>query len=71
MSCGDDSKMVIKGRGSIRHMQKDGRVGEIRDVYYVPELKSNILSIGQRVEKENSILMKESSTILEGQVQSV
>jgi len=71
VSCGDDSKMVIKGRGSIRHMQKDGRVGEIRDVYYVPELKSNILSIGQRVEKENSILMKESSTILEGQVQSV
>ena len=46
VSCGDDSKMVIKGRGTIRHMQKDGRVGEIKDVYYVPELKSNILSIG-------------------------
>ena len=58
VSCGDDSKMVIKGRGTIRHMQKDGRVGEIRDVYYVPELKSNILSIGQIVEKGNSILIK-------------
>ena len=46
VSCGDDSKIVIKGRGTIRHMQKDGRVGEIMDVYYVPELKSNILSIG-------------------------
>jgi len=58
VSCGDDSKMVIKGRGTIRHMQKDGQVGEIRDVYYVPELKSNILSIGQIVEKGNSIMIK-------------
>jgi len=58
VSCGDDSRMVIKGRGTIRHMQKDGRVGEIRDVYYVPELKSNILSIGQIVEKGNSIMIK-------------
>jgi len=58
VSCGDDSKMVIKRRGTIRHMQKDGRVREIRDVYYVPELKSNILSIGQIVEKGNSILIK-------------
>jgi len=33
-------------------------VGEIRNVYYVPELKSNILSIGQIVEKGNSILIK-------------
>lgn len=58
VSYGDNSKMVIKGRGTIRHMQKDGRVGEIRDVYYVPELKSNILSICQIVENENSILIK-------------
>ena len=58
VSCGDDSKMVIKGRGTIRHMQKDGRVGEIRDVYYIPEMKSNILSIGQIVEKGNSIMIK-------------
>jgi len=58
VSCGDDSKMVIKRRGTIRHMQKDGRVGEIKDVYYVLELKSNILSIGQIVEKGNSILIK-------------
>ena len=58
VSCGDDSKMVIKGRGTIQHMQKDGQVGEIRDVYYVLELKSNIFSIGQIVEKGNSIMIK-------------
>ncbi|BAT89021.1 hypothetical protein VIGAN_05269000 [Vigna angularis var. angularis] len=58
MSFGDDSKVVVKGRGTIRHMQKNGRVGEIRDVYYVPELKSNILSMCQIMEKSNSIFMK-------------
>jgi len=39
-------------------MHKDGRVGEIRDVYYVFKLKSNILSIAQIVEKGNPILIK-------------
>ena len=38
--CADDSKVAVKGYGTIRHMQKDGRVGEIRDVYYVLELKN-------------------------------
>ena len=46
VSCRDDSKVMIKGRGIIRQMQKDERVGEIRDVYCDPDLKSNILSIG-------------------------
>ncbi|XP_017423579.1 uncharacterized protein LOC108332785 [Vigna angularis] len=58
VSFGDDSKVAVKGRGTIRHIQINGRVGEIRDVYYVPELKSNILSMGQIIEKGNSIFMK-------------
>ena len=67
VSFGDDSKVAVKGCGTIRHMQKDGRVGEIRDVYYVPELKSNILSMGQMMEKDNSVMMKDRGTILKGQ----
>nr|KYP48865.1 Retrovirus-related Pol polyprotein from transposon TNT 1-94 [Cajanus cajan] len=59
VSFGDDSKVAVKGRGTIKFMQKDGRVGEIRNVYYVPELKSNILSMGQMMEKGNSVLMKD------------
>jgi len=55
--CGDDSKVAVKGGETIWHMPKDGRVREIRDVYNL-ELKSDILSIGQIVEKENSILIK-------------
>lgn len=46
VSFGDDSKVIVKGRGTIRNLEKDGRVGEVKDVYYVPELKSNILSMG-------------------------
>nr|KYP39766.1 Retrovirus-related Pol polyprotein from transposon TNT 1-94 [Cajanus cajan] len=59
VSFGDDSKVAVKGHGTIKFMQKDGRVGEIRNVYYVPELKSNILSMGQMMEKGNSVLMKD------------
>nr|KYP52959.1 Retrovirus-related Pol polyprotein from transposon TNT 1-94 [Cajanus cajan] len=59
VSFGDDSKVAVKGRGTIKFMQKDGRVGEIRNVYYVPELKNNILSMGQMMEKGNSVLMKD------------
>lgn len=59
VSFGDDSKVAVKGHGTIKHMQEDGRVGEIRNVYYVPELKNNILSMGQMMEKGNSILMKD------------
>jgi len=29
VSFGDDSKVVVKGRGTIWYLQKDGRVGEI------------------------------------------
>ena len=59
VSFGDASKVAVKGRGTIWYLQKNNRVGEIRDVYYVPDLKSNILSMGQLMEKGYSILMKD------------
>ncbi|XP_047150353.1 uncharacterized protein LOC124822400 [Vigna umbellata] len=59
MSFEDDSKVTVKGHGTIRHMHKNGRVGEIRNVYYISELKNNILSMGQIIEKGNSVFMKD------------
>jgi len=59
VSFGDASKVAVKGRGTIWYLQKNNRVGEIRDVYYVPDLKSNILSMGQLMEKGYSVLMKD------------
>jgi len=46
VSFGDASKVVAKGQGTIWYLQKNNRVGEIRDMYFVPDLKSNILSMG-------------------------
>ncbi|KAJ1391337.1 hypothetical protein SESBI_36728 [Sesbania bispinosa] len=59
VSFGDASKVSVRGRGTIRYQHKNERVGEIRDVYYVPDLRSNILSMGQLMEKGYSVLMKD------------
>ncbi|KAI5405406.1 hypothetical protein KIW84_052259 [Lathyrus oleraceus] len=53
------SKVKVEGKGTIRYLQKDGLIGSIQDVYYVPNLKTNILNLGQLTEKGYSILMKE------------
>jgi len=59
VSFGDASKVAVKDRGTIWYLQKNNRVGEIRDVYYVLDLKSNILSMGQLMEKGYSVLIKD------------
>ncbi|KAI5409891.1 hypothetical protein KIW84_055373 [Lathyrus oleraceus] len=59
VSFGDASKVKVEGNGTIRYLQKDGLIGSIQNVYYVPNLKTNILSLGQLTEKGYSILMKE------------
>lgn len=55
----DDSMVLLKGCGTIRHMHKDERVEKIRNIYYVLEMKSNILNIGQLLNKGNLILIKD------------
>jgi len=56
---GDASKVEVKGRGTISYLQKDDLIGSIQDVYYVPDLKTNILSVGQLKEKGYLILLKD------------
>ncbi|KAE8734503.1 hypothetical protein F3Y22_tig00000764pilonHSYRG00191 [Hibiscus syriacus] len=57
VSFGDDSTIAMKGRGNILIRLKDGRHQFISNVYYVPNMKSNILSLGQLVEKGYDIHM--------------
>ena len=59
VSFGDALKKEVKGRGTIHFLQKDGVMGLIQDVYYVPNLKTNILSMGQLTEKGYSIFLKD------------
>jgi len=59
VSFGDASKVEVKGRGTVCYLQKDGLIGSLQDVYYVPDLKTNILSMGQLTEKGYSIFLKD------------
>jgi len=60
VSFGDSAKVPpIKGRGKICFSQKDGKQGTMEDVYYVPDLKNNIFSMGQLLEKGYSVFMKD------------
>ncbi|XP_013694775.2 uncharacterized protein LOC106398815 [Brassica napus] len=43
---GDDLKIDIKGKGSILFVSLDGKKKTLADVYFIPELKSNIISLG-------------------------
>jgi hypothetical protein len=47
----------VEGKGNIR-LEIEGITQVISEVYYVPELKNNLLSIGQLQEKNLAILMQ-------------
>ena len=58
VSFGDSSKIQICGKGTILISSKNGNHRLIYDVYYFPKLKSNILSLGQLLEKGYEVNMK-------------
>lgn len=47
---GDDSRINIKGKGSILFNTSSGERKILTDVYYIPDLQSNIISLGQATE---------------------
>ncbi|KAG7594885.1 Zinc finger CCHC-type [Arabidopsis thaliana x Arabidopsis arenosa] len=55
---GDDSRIDIKGKGSILFMSKTGERKVLADVYYIPDLNSNIISLGQATEAGCDVRMK-------------
>jgi len=61
VSFGDNSKTPVKGKGKILIHLKDGRHEFISNVYYVLDMKNNILNLGQLLEKGYDIHMKDSS----------
>ena len=62
---GDDSRIDIKGKGSIMLCGKDGGRKIINDVYFIPALKSNIISLGQATESGCEVMMRENYLILQ------
>ncbi|KAI3684116.1 hypothetical protein L6452_33335 [Arctium lappa] len=54
---GDDSKVRIEGKGSIIFICKNGEKRMLRDVYYIPSLCNNIISLGQLAQDGDRILI--------------
>ncbi|GLU09096.1 hypothetical protein SLE2022_259720 [Rubroshorea leprosula] len=55
---GDNSKVSVKGRGQVTIQIRGNAAQTISNVLYVPELKTNLLSIGQLQEKGYEIIIK-------------
>ncbi|KAL5800944.1 hypothetical protein ACOSQ3_032576 [Xanthoceras sorbifolium] len=51
ISFGDLSKIHVQGKKDFMIKQKNGDHAFISNVYYVPDMKTNILSLGQLLEK--------------------
>lgn len=47
---GDDSRIDIKGKGTIAFTDMKVNSRKMTDVYFIPDLKSNIISLGQATE---------------------
>ncbi|CAD6268843.1 unnamed protein product [Miscanthus lutarioriparius] len=54
---GDDSTVDIFGRGTIVFQGKGGDQWVLSDVYYIPKLRSNLVSLGQLTESGHRILL--------------
>jgi hypothetical protein len=57
-SFGDASKIENKGKDNVKFLQKNEKLRMVKNVYYIPEMKSNILSMGQLMKKKFEIFMK-------------
>lgn len=55
---GDGSSVKIEGKGTITMICKNGEKRHLYDVYYIPCLCSNIISLGQMSERGNRVVLK-------------
>jgi len=56
---GDNSRMYVMGKGSINLKIEDG-VHTVIDVFYIPELKNHLLSIGQLQDRNLEVVFNEN-----------
>ena len=58
--CANDNYLNVKGMINVIVTLKNGKIVLIQDVWYVPGIKSNLISIGQLIEKGFSVTMKDN-----------
>lgn len=54
---GNSSTVYIKGKGSVILKYKTGEVRVFQEVYFIPTLYNNIISLGQLSEKGNKVIV--------------
>eukprot|EP00253_Pinus_taeda_P019347 PITA_19347 len=54
-----DSKIAVKGKGRVSIRARNGEQMIVTEVYYVPDLKCNLLSIGQLIDKGYNVFFKD------------
>ncbi|XP_066323065.1 uncharacterized protein [Miscanthus floridulus] len=57
---GDSSRVTIRGRSTIIFRCQNDEHRALTDVYYIPQLRSSIISIGQLDKRGNEVLIKDS-----------
>ena len=55
---GDGLMLKIEGKGSIIFRCKKGEERIFHEVYYIPNLRSNIISLGKKSEERNRVVFK-------------
>ena len=55
----DGSRVAIQGHGTIIFRCQNGEHHALTDVYYIPQLRSSIISIGQLDECGSEVLIKD------------
>lgn len=61
---GDDSRIDIKGKGTISFFDMNGDSRKMTAVYFIPDLRSNIISLGQATEAGCDIRLKGDELIM-------
>lgn len=55
---GDGSIFKIKGKGTVMMMCKNGEERAMHEVYYIPSLRNNIVSLGKLYENRNRVELR-------------
>lgn len=58
ITLGDDSLVKFQGKGTVPVLTKQDVKKDIHDVYHVPDLKHNLLSVGQLIEHGYKVLFE-------------
>ncbi|KAJ0452174.1 putative RNA-directed DNA polymerase [Helianthus annuus] len=64
VNLGDKKKLRVVGKGTVRINMANGSFRLLEDVYYIPRLEYNLLSVGQLMKKGYSIIFNDGKCVI-------